>query len=52
MKYYIIEEEDFEQRIAILRQWLNEERITKLSKMVSSDELKHFLTYKEKIIST
>ena len=32
-----------EQRIGLLRQWLNEDRITDPEKMVTNDQIKHWL---------
>lgn len=30
--------------VGMLRQWLNEDRITDVNKMVTNEEIKHFLT--------
>lgn len=35
---------DLQENIGLLRQWLNENRITEVSKMVTSEDLKYWLT--------
>jgi len=34
--------EDFDKKIGMMRQWLNEDRITDSKKMVTNEELKHW----------
>ena len=36
--------------IGMLRQWLNEERITDSKKMVTSEEIKHWLEIEDKFL--
>lgn len=35
--------EDIEQRIGMLRQWLNEDRITDPKRMITNEDIKHWL---------
>lgn len=37
------EEKESEMRIGMLRQWLNEDRITDVDKLVTNDDIKHWL---------
>lgn len=39
----VTKSEDFDVRIGMLRQWLNEDRITDTSKMVTNDDIKYWL---------
>jgi len=38
------QDKKFKQNIGFLRQWLNESRITDESKLVTNEEIEHFLT--------